>query len=406
MEIDETNHRVLVCHADSENSLGVIRSLGQRGIEVVAASHSFFAKGNWSKYTVKRLKEPSSDDPDGYVTWLIDIAKRENIDIFLPTADILVWIASNRRDELSDYIKVPLAPKEVVDIALRKDLTYKACEKYGISYPKTYYPSSYDEVVQLANEIEYPVIIKPRTTAGIEIEGKGFVAKSKEELLNNFRTLEIKSFLKDNDLKYPLIQEFIPSTLEDLFSVNVFFNRESVPIALWSGRRLRQFPAKLGLGTFAESRYDNNAINYAENLMRKIKWQGPAEIEVIKDRRDNVFKIIEINARTHLWVWLVNQSGIDVPYLWYRFAFDDLNNEELKISKGDLAYIYWLKDFFGLPSQLAYAENKKEFIKEYISSIRREKVCAVWNREDPLPFFADLINSLSLIPTYLRGLKQ
>jgi len=402
----EEKHKVLVCSAHTENSLAVIRSLGQRGIPVVAASSKFFAMGKWSKYVVKRIREPLRDDPKKYVEWLINTAKNDDIEVFLPTSDILVWIASNWRDEILDYIKVPLAPKEVVDIALRKDLTYKACEKYGINYPKTYYPTSYEEVMQLANEIEYPVVVKPRTTVGIETEGKGFIANSKDELLKNFRTLKIKSFLKDDDLKYPLIQDFIPSTLEDLFSVIVFFNKESEPIALWSGRKLRQFPAKLGSGTFAESRYDNNAINYAENLMQKIKWQGPAEIEVMKDHRDNEFKIIEINARTHMWAWLVIQSGIDIPYYWYKFAFNDLNNEELKISKGDLAYIYWLTDFFGLPSQLVYAENKKQFIEEYIRSIRREKVCAVWDREDLLPFFADLIDSLSLIPKYLRRLKQ
>ena len=399
-------HKVLVCPAHTENSLAIIRSLGKRGIPVVAASSKFFAMGKWSKYVVKRIREPVRDDPQKYVEWLINTAKNEDIEVFLPTADILVWIASNWRDEISDYIKVPLAPKVVIDIALRKDLTYKACEKYGINCPKTYYPTSYEEVMQLADEIEYPVVVKPRTTVGIEIEGKGFISNSKDELLKKFRTLKIKSFLNDDDLKYPLIQDFIPSTLEDLFSVIVFFNKESEPIALWSGRKLRQFPAKLGVGTFAESRYDNNAINYAVNLMQKIKWQGPAEIEVMKDHRDNEFKIIEINARTHLWAWLVIQSGIDIPYLWYKFSFDDLNNEGLKVSKRNLAYIYWLTDFFGLPSQLACAVNKKKFIKEYVKSIRREKVCAVWNQEDPLPFFADLINSLSLIPKYLRRLKQ
>lgn len=407
----EEKHNVLVCSADTENSLAVIRSLGKRGIPVVAAVSKFFAMGKWSKYIVKRIKEPPIDDPRKYVKWLIDVAKEENIEVFLPTSDILVWIASNWRDEISDYIKVPLAPKEVVDIALRKDLTYKACEKYGVNYPKTYYPTSYDEVMQLANEIEYPVVVKPRTTVGIEIEGKGFIAKSKKELLekyqpNNFKPFMRPDFKKDPTFRWQLIQEFAEGPMRNLYTIGAIFNKKSKPITIFCGRKVRQWPVKMGNCTMAETNYNENAVETSIKLLEKIKWQGVVEVEIKKDAKDEKFKIIELNPRTYTWTWLAVQSDADLPYFWYKSAFDDLNNEKLKTPKGDLAYIYWLTDFLGLPSQLVYAENKKEFIKDYFKSLRREKVCAVWNREDPLPFFADLINSLSLIPKYLRRLKQ
>jgi len=411
MELDETSHKVLVCHADSENSLGVIRSLGQRGIKVVAASHSFFAKGKWSKYVVKRLKEPSSDDPENYVKWLIRIAKEEHIDIFLPTSDLLVWIASNWRDDLSDYIRVPLAPKEVVDIALRKDLTYNVCEKYGIAYPKTYYPTSYDEVIHIANEIEYPVVVKPRTRVGVIIEGKGFIANSKEELLEKYQINKFKSFMephlqRDPLLHWPLIQEFVEGPMQNLYTIGTIFDKKSRPIAISCGRKIRQWPIKMGNCTMAETNYNKDAVKTSINILKKIKWRGIVEVEIKQDVKDGKFKIIELNPRTYTWTWLAVQTGVDLPYLGYNFAFDNVNNEKLKVSKEELAYIYWLTDFFGLPSQLSYAKDKREFIRTYLKSLRRKKVCAVCNREDPLPFFADLIDNLRLIPKYLKRLNQ
>jgi len=403
--------KVLVCNAETENSLGVIRSLGRRGIPVIAAFSQFFAKGRWSKYVSKAIKEPLTDTPDQYVKWLISTTKEHGVNVFLPTADILVWIASNWRDEIKQYIRVPLAPKEILDIALRKDLTCKACQEYGVPYPRTYYPVSYQELKSLANEIEYPVIVKPRTSVGVILEGKGFVANSKEELVSKFRANRFKQFMQpyleqDPALEWPLVQEFVRGEITNLYAIATVFNTNSKPTGIFCGRKIRQWPVQMGVGTLTESSYNADAVRASIRLLRRIRWEGAVATEIKKDSKDGEFKIIELNPRTHSWTWLAVETGVDIPYLWYRHACGDIDSPKAVVSKGNLAWLYWLTDLFGLPSQLSFAEDRRKFIKQYLGSLGRDKVHAVLNKKDPLPFFADLINALRYVPSYIKRLRQ
>ena len=52
-----------VGHAETETSLAVIRSLGKRGVPIIASGNSRTAKGLWSKYVKQRLIAPSTKDP-------------------------------------------------------------------------------------------------------------------------------------------------------------------------------------------------------------------------------------------------------------------------------------------------------------------------------------------------------
>ena len=355
----------LVVHAETETSLAVIRSLGRQGIPITASSNTTVVKGLWSKYVTHRLRAPSSENPQEVVDWLIENAKNNLFEIFLPVGDDYMWIAAHYNGILSKYMKIPIASKEVVDITLFKEQTYKSCERYSIPYPKTYFIKSIDEVNNLANKIEYPVIIKSRISFGVTPRIKGVLIKNSKELLRKYVLSKPADFLRGyNHIEYPLIQEFIPGGMRNLYTVSTFMNKKSHPVAIFCGRKIRQLPVDAGSCCMAECSYDEQAIKTSIKLLKKIGWCGAAEVEIKKDERTGEFKIIEINPRPYSWIWLAVQCGIDIPYLWYRSAIEDID-DETKISKSDLAYVYYLRDTIWLLTQLRNTHEKTELLKEH-----------------------------------------
>ena len=311
----------LVPAAENETSLAVIRSLGRQGIPIVASANTTIAKGLWSKYVKHRLKQPPRGNPQDTVDWLVQGARKNLFKVFLPTGDYYVWLASHYSEILSEYMRIPVASKEVNDKTILKEETYKSCERYGIPYPKTYFIKSMDEVYDLADRLKYPVIIKSRISFGITPRVKGILIHDSKELSQKYVVCEVAEFLSEYDhLEYPLIQEYIPGGMQNLYTVGTFMNKRSHPVAIFCGRKIRQLPVDAGSCCMAECAYDEQAIKNSIELLTKIGWYGAAEVEIKKDERTGEFKIIEINPRSYSWIWLAVQLGIDIPYLWYRSA--------------------------------------------------------------------------------------
>ena len=57
-----------------------------------------------------------------------------------------------------------------------------------------------------------------------------------------------------------------------------------------------------------------------ERFLSLIDYSGVGEVEFMRDPRDGVYKLLEVNPRFWGWHSLAIAAGIDLPYLWYRDA--------------------------------------------------------------------------------------
>ncbi|MGD1846670.1 MAG: ATP-grasp domain-containing protein [Salibacteraceae bacterium] len=57
---------------------------------------------------------------------------------------------------------------------------------------------------------------------------------------------------------------------------------------------------------------DPELMAFATDLIRKTRWKGPLELELIKDTEGN-FQVLEINPRFPAWVYLANGAGQNLP---------------------------------------------------------------------------------------------
>lgn len=300
--------KVLVTDAQMRNSLAIIRSLGRRGLEVTGAEETRFATGFFSNYCKNKIVYPSpAKYPDEFADYLLNVVREGNYQVIFPVIDRTVIPVVKHKREFSKYTLVPFPDYEVVMKAMDKAETIRIAQESGIACPETYMVDSIEEIEAIQDELQFPVVIKPRRSCG----SRGLtLCQSAEELA----------------LKYPavvaaygscMIQEYIPPGGEEL-GVYVLLNYDSELRAVTVQKRLRSYPVSGGPSTLRETIKRPELIEVALSLLKAFQYWGIAMVEFKVDPRDNQPKLMEINPRWWGSLQLSILSGVDFPHLLYR----------------------------------------------------------------------------------------
>jgi predicted ATP-grasp superfamily ATP-dependent carboligase len=219
-------------------------------------------------------------------------------------------IAENRT-KLDPLAHIEIAKLESLRLAGSKKRTYELAKALGVPYPKTIYPRDFDEVKEISRNIKYPVVIKPIN----EGYSRPLYPRTPQELLDRYRGMCQKNYLsKDN---FPMIQEYIVADSTHSFSA-LYQSGVCKRVFMWN--EIRSIPASGGVSTYSESIYDLKVKEYGLKLLDALEWHGVANIEFKLDKRDNQFKLMEINPKFWASVEVASQSGIDFPYLLCQMA--------------------------------------------------------------------------------------
>ncbi len=105
-------------------------------------------------------------------------------------------------------------------------------------------------------------------------------------------------------------------------------------------------------------------------------------MEYLQDPRDKQYKLIEINARTWLWVELARQCGVNFA----KMAYDFVNNDKVDYPSEYDTSKYWINPFSDFAFSTVSIFTGKLGIKEYLKSISNgKKVSALFQKGDRRP---------------------
>lgn len=214
-------------------------------------------------YLIPRIGE------DGYINSIIDICKKENIKLIVPTIDTELRLLSTNKTfiESMTNAKVLVSSENVIDICRDKRNTQKFFEENNFGVPKEYSPNDTD--------IKFPVFIKP-------IDGSSSINTFKvnsEYELNFFKTY----------IKNPMIQEFIEG---EEFTVDAFLDFDSNVISIVPRRRIQTRAGEIIKGKIIK---DREIINDVKKLLETLRPIGQITIQCMKTSEG--IKYIEINPR-------------------------------------------------------------------------------------------------------------
>ncbi len=363
-------------------ALGAARTLARKGIPVILLD-SDACIGRYSRYVSRFFRSPRVSQVEAYAQFLCDLAGKEKLQgwVVFPNSDEGVYLLSKNKALLERHYRIPTPSWDIIQNVYIKKNTYQIAEKHGIAVPKTYYPASMEELLHL--ELRYPVIIKPSIR-------DHYYTKTKKKALYVPSEKDLKLLYTDIcrviDPSEVMIQEFIPGGPKHLYSCCPFFKEGRIAASI-TARRARQHPMDFGhASTFAETVDIPEIRDAAEKFLRAIDYYGIGEVEFMMDTRDGRYKLIEVNPRIWGWHTLAIAAGVDLPY----YLYQDAVGEEVSLPKS-VKHLKWVRMTTDLPTVFQEIMKGRVKLGEYLASMRGEKVFAVFSKDDPVPFFVELM---------------
>jgi len=347
---------ILLTDGLMRKTLSAARSLGEQGARVIVSDTTSYTPAAYSKYCSLSLTYPDPvREPQAFVGWLKETVRRHNVDVLMPMDDAALSLVLAHEEELPPKCACVLPPADAYHIASDKHLSVRLAASAGLPTPWTVLPRSLSEVNELAGTLQYPVIIKPRSSSGSR--GIRLVSEAEE--------LKREYALVHRDFPFPMIQERIPTG--ERIDVCLLFDMESELRASFVQRELRHFPLERGPSTAQESIWRPDLAARCEVMLKKAGWQGIAEVEFMVDPRDGLPKFMEINPRFWNSLHLSRLAGVNFPWLLSRIALgeDVPAVREYAVGvrcrnwlPGELLHFLWNPDRFRtLPSFLGNGEN-------------------------------------------------
>lgn len=214
--------------------------------------------------------------------------------------------------------KYALSSLKFFNLSRNKNELNVFCENNGIPCPKYVSKKDFESHCFL-----YPVIVKPKNGSGSN--GISFVQNRQELSEINI------------DLERDFIQELLPNAKD--VEAGFYFCQNGKIKSFYSHKRIRTFPETGGVSVFSEFLKDEKIKEAGKKIIKELNWSGLIMIEFIFDKRDNHYKLIEINPRIWGSILLSEFSGANFLKSYVNYA---LKLENVMPNYKNKAYIRWI----------------------------------------------------------------
>jgi D-aspartate ligase len=354
-------------------ALGVVRSLGRRGIPVWVARSSTeeHQLAGTSRFSQCHLTWPH--DEEQQLSFLLALGTRAGLAnwTLFASADLTAAFVARHHAELAGQFRLTTPPWSSFRWAYDKRLTYALTARLGVPYPQVFTPANRDELAGYSGA--FPAILKP-ATARRAARAKAWPVRDRAEL--SVRYEEIAPLVEPGAL---MIQELVPGTGGQLSVAALCRNGD--PLVTMVAERVRQIPMDFGRSsTYVETIEDADVAALARRVLAELRLDGLAEIEFKRDNRDGLYKLLDINLRVWGWHTIGTRIGLDFAYLAWRLV-NDLPVTPLDAPPG----LRWLRLTTDLPAALSEIRRGRLSVPAYLRTLFPPHDRAVAALDDPLP---------------------
>lgn len=380
---------VLSCDGGSQGDLGVVRTLGRRGVRVLLVSEGRKGASTFSRYVAGHHVVGDFGDTRRVLSTLAEIARAEKggKPVLIPTADPDLLLVSEQRDVLGRSFELVTPSRDIVSQCLDKARFFHFALAAGFSIPQTWCPRDASEVEAIGRAARFPLILKPmlpptwsrEPVATLVGHKKALTVHSPAELEARYRTIaELEPGL--------VVQDYVPGRDDRLYSLHVYMSQASEPLGWFTGRKLRTYPTYAGIGCFVESVSVPEIVADGIDMLRRIRYSGLALLQFKRDDRDGTYKLLEINPRTSSWNLLAAEAGVNLPYIAWRDAVG-APPQAPPVQRDGLRYLYFDHD---VRAFWDYRKHGDITLTQWLGSLRGPKVYQLFAADDPSPFLHDL----------------
>jgi predicted ATP-grasp superfamily ATP-dependent carboligase len=294
--------------------------LKARGVPVTLADPQALTFSRFSRSVDRFVSCPSPEDLRVFVQWLMDFG-RANPGYFLyPTSDDLCWVLAKYGNRLRQYYVIHYPDLGVIQSLLDKRTLYQLARRVGLAVPANF------EATSQRNEdgsgLTFPVLIKPRTQAGMRSKIKGLLVQSPAEMRDKLALFRQQivydaDVLADvPDVNDPLIQQFYESARLDTYSMSGYCSEDGETFLVRASSKVLQNPPMIGVGLcFQGQPVDVDVQEKLRALCRSVGYFGVFEAEFIRTERQGQqqFLLMDFNPRFYGQMEFEVQRGLLLP---------------------------------------------------------------------------------------------
>lgn len=360
-----------------EVALGLARSLGQMGVPVIVLYYNSNDLAPFSKYVTKSFIVPHPEEfQEQFVDKIIEIGKSLGNGVLFPSSDEALVAVSQNKDKLDKYFLVACNNWNVVKKFIEKKYTYDLADSNSIPSPKTLIPKNIEDVKNYSKQIQFPCLIKPSQSHLFVAQfGKKMIVVNNEEELISVYNQTTTSGLE------VMMQEIIEGDDNSTVNYNAYFYGGK-PLLEFTAQQIRSAPPMWGAPRVVLSKEIPEIIDSGRKILQSMEFSGYACVEFKKDRRSNIYKLVEVNGRHNLSTMLAVKCGINFPYIHYKHIVFDEQPSFTSFKKN----VYWINDMVDIIYSLRYLKFERYSLRQYLRPYYKAHVFAIFNFKDLKPF--------------------
>lgn len=366
-------YNINVIGGDHYNTYGIVRSLGEEGINSDVLILGCKGKDSFvllSKYVVKGHGCETHEEA---IAYLKQGKERGDKGIIICCSDEAEKLVLVHYDELAANYILPVCKdyKETIRL-MNKDVITELAKQYGIRVPETWQMKNR----HIPDGVNYPCITKPITSTG----------GHKSDIVVCHNEDELKSVVEDeNRCSDFVVQEYIEFEKEVSILGAVLANGE-VRLSGCIDKLRTCMIGTTSFGMMVDNSLLGDNVPKLEAMMKGTGYRGLFSAEFLM--KDNKFYFLEVNFRNDGNTYVSTASGQNLPL---QYVHSVIGKE---INKDCLTYpCYFMLE---IEDVLALHRNHVSF-SQWRKDLRMAKTCLVYNKQDGKPFEKKMNNMVKSI---------
>lgn len=311
---------ILLSASSSPSMPGMLKCFknnGERNIRIVGVD---MTSDPSAKHMVDAFyRVPAATAPD-YVDIILDICKKEKVDVYFPNISAEVSAVSARKEEFDALgVKLSVSNMESVAISNNKLHTYQALEKAGIPVPRYYGVHTVEDFVEGMKYMGYPE--KPVCIKIVDGSGSRGVRiiDSTKSRYDIFVKEKPNSFYISYDDMLSMLQS-AKEPLHEMMLVECMHGPEfTVDLLAEKGKALyivgrNNVDSMMSIAQESVVQYDELAYRVSEQVIDLLKMDGNVGFDFMRNDKEEAV-LMDINPRITATISLLAAGGVNLPYL-------------------------------------------------------------------------------------------
>ncbi len=224
------------------------------------------------------------------------------IDVILPTLDSELPTYLKIQGDLRDLGVRMFVPHES-QLRLRSKAKFNELkDNLGIEVPKSITLTESSQIPKLDDDFRFPVMVKGQFY-------DAYIAYSPMEVEGHFQRIRSKWGLP------VIVQQFITGEEYDVVAVG---DGRGGLVGAVPMRKMQLTDKGKAWGGITIN--DPGLNRFIEDAMSKLAWQGPCELEIMREQTTGKHYMLEINPRFPAWVFLSVGAGRNLPWATVELA--------------------------------------------------------------------------------------